>query len=106
MDVITGTIKNNIPTRIAFMVASQVDSRTIIDHAGAENLLGRGDMLYLGNGASQPVRLQGAFIDSELEQVTDFVRRQQPAQYLFDPHQLVKKKRRPSKRRTSCSHKC
>lgn len=91
VDVITGTIKNNIPTRIAFMVASQVDSRTIIDHAGAENLLGRGDMLYLGNGASQPVRLQGAFIDSELEQVTDFVRRQQPAQYLFDPHQLVKK---------------
>ncbi|WP_203624447.1 MULTISPECIES: DNA translocase FtsK [unclassified Lacticaseibacillus] len=91
VDVITGTIKNNIPTRIAFMVASQVDSRTIIDHAGAENLLGRGDMLYLGNGASQPIRLQGAFIDSELEQVTAFVRQQQPPQYLFDPHQLVKK---------------
>lgn len=91
VDVITGTIKNNIPTRIAFMVASQVDSRTIIDHAGAENLLGRGDMLYLGSGASQPMRLQGAFIDSELEQVTAFVRQQQPPQYLFDPHQLVKK---------------
>lgn len=91
VDVITGTIKNNIPTRIAFMVASQVDSRTIIDHAGAENLLGRGDMLYLGNGASQPVRLQGAFIDAELEAVTAFVRDQEPPQYLFDPHQLVKK---------------
>ncbi|KMO48285.1 cell division protein FtsK, partial [Lacticaseibacillus rhamnosus] len=59
VDVITGTIKNNIPTRIAFMTASQIDSRTIIDTAGAERLLGRGDMLYLGNGASQPIRLQG-----------------------------------------------
>ncbi|MFD1392758.1 DNA translocase FtsK [Lacticaseibacillus jixianensis] len=91
VDVITGTIKNNIPTRIAFMVASQVDSRTIIDHAGAESLLGRGDMLYLGNGASQPVRLQGTFIDPELEQITAFVREQEPPHYLFDPHQLVKK---------------
>ncbi len=59
VDVLTGTIKNNIPTRIAFMVSSQVDSRTILDNAGAERLLGRGDMLYLGNGSGQPTRLQG-----------------------------------------------
>ncbi|MCI1894867.1 MAG: hypothetical protein LKJ29_01085 [Lactobacillus sp.] len=91
VDVITGTIKNNIPTRIAFMVASQVDSRTIIDHAGAETLLGRGDMLFLGNGASQPIRLQGTFIDRELDAITDFVRSQQPPQYLFDPSRLVAK---------------
>lgn len=91
VDVITGTIKNNIPTRIAFMVASQVDSRTIIDHAGAETLLGRGDMLFLGNGASQPIRLQGTFIDRELDAITDFVRNQQPPQYLFDPSRLVAK---------------
>ena len=61
VDIITGTIKNNIPTRVAFMVSSQVDSRTIIDTAGAERLLGKGDMLYLGNGASQSARLQGTF---------------------------------------------
>ncbi|WP_338216269.1 DNA translocase FtsK [Lacticaseibacillus salsurivasis] len=91
VDVITGTIKNNIPTRIAFMVASQVDSRTIIDHAGAETLLGRGDMLFLGNGASQPIRLQGTFIDRELDAITDFVRNQQPPQYLFNPSRLVAK---------------
>ncbi|WP_461226397.1 DNA translocase FtsK [Lacticaseibacillus suihuaensis] len=89
VDVITGTIKNNIPTRIAFMVASQVDSRTIIDHNGAERLLGKGDMLYLGNGASQPIRLQGTFVDREIEAVVDFVKQQRAPQYLFLPDKLV-----------------
>ncbi|WP_225047008.1 DNA translocase FtsK [Lacticaseibacillus kribbianus] len=89
VDVITGTIKNNIPTRIAFMVASQVDSRTIIDHNGAERLLGKGDMLYLGNGASQPIRLQGTFVDREIESIVDFVKQQRAPQYLFQPDKLV-----------------
>lgn len=90
VDVITGTIKNNIPTRVAFMVSSQVDSRTIIDTAGAERLLGRGDMLYLGNGAGQPIRLQGTYIEDEVDDVTDFVRQQGRPQYAFDPSDLKK----------------
>ncbi|KRM72891.1 DNA translocase FtsK [Lacticaseibacillus brantae] len=89
VDVITGTIKNNIPTRLAFMVASQVDSRTIIDQNGAERLLGRGDMLFLGSGASQPIRLQGTFVDEEVTAVVDFVKRQQRVSYLFQPDKLV-----------------
>lgn len=89
VDIVTGTIKNNIPSRIAFMVSSQVDSRTILDTAGAERLLGRGDMLYLGNGASQPIRLQGAFVNNqELENVIDFVRQQGQPRYLFTPDSL------------------
>ncbi|MHA3066400.1 DNA translocase FtsK [Lacticaseibacillus saniviri] len=91
VDVITGTIKNNIPTRLAFMVASQVDSRTIIDQNGAESLLGRGDMLYLGSGASQPIRLQGTFVDTEVNQVVDFVKHERQVHYLFQPDKLVKK---------------
>ncbi|KRL04759.1 DNA translocase FtsK [Liquorilactobacillus oeni] len=90
VDVITGTIKNNIPTRIAFMVSSQVDSRTIIDTAGAERLLGRGDMLYLGNGASQPLRLQGTFVQDEVDKITEFVRSQGKPHYAFDPAGLKK----------------
>lgn len=85
VDVITGTIKNNIPTRIAFMTASQIDSRTIIDTAGAERLLGRGDMLYLGNGASQPIRLQGTFVDREIDAIVDYVKARRGPRYLFDP---------------------
>lgn len=88
VDIITGTIKNNIPTRIAFMVASQIDSRTILDTAGAERLLGRGDMLYLGNGASQPLRLQGTYIEDEVDSVTDFVRKNGQPKYAFDPEGL------------------
>lgn len=89
VDIVTGTIKNNIPSRIAFMVSSQVDSRTILDTAGAERLLGRGDMLYLGNGASQPIRLQGAFVNNgELEKVIDFVRQEGQPHYLFTPDSL------------------
>ncbi|MFP3441363.1 FtsK/SpoIIIE domain-containing protein, partial [Pantoea sp. SIMBA_133] len=62
VDVITGLIKANIPTRIAFSVSSQIDSRTILDTSGAEKLLGKGDMLCLENGSSKPVRLQGNFV--------------------------------------------
>ncbi len=91
VDVLTGTIKNNIPTRIAFMVSSQVDSRTILDNAGAERLLGRGDMLYLGNGSGQPARLQGTYIEDEVDAVTDFVRQQGKPKYAFDPDSLKKR---------------
>ncbi|MGG3889124.1 DNA translocase FtsK [Metabacillus fastidiosus] len=82
VDVITGVIKANIPSRIAFSVSSQTDSRTILDMGGAEKLLGRGDMLFLPVGASKPVRVQGAFLsDDEVEKVVDFVIAQQKAQY-------------------------
>ncbi|MFC6253834.1 DNA translocase FtsK [Secundilactobacillus hailunensis] len=91
VDIVTGTIKNNIPTRVAFMVSSQVDSRTIIDTSGAERLLGKGDMLFLGNGASQPVRLQGTYVDKEVDRVTDFVRTQGKPHYAFDPDGLLAK---------------
>ena len=82
VDVITGVIKANIPSRIAFSVSSQTDSRTILDGGGAEKLLGKGDMLFLPIGASKPTRIQGAFLsDDEVESVVDFVISQQKAQY-------------------------
>ena len=82
VDVITGIIKANIPSRIAFTVSSQVDSRTILDMAGAEKLLGRGDMLFLPVGESKPIRLQGAFVsDGEIEQVIETVKGSTPAVY-------------------------
>src|SRR5690606_11957170 len=82
VDVITGVIKANIPSRIAFAVSSATDSRTILDTGGAEKLLGRGDMLFLPVGASKPVRVQGAFLsDQEVEEVVEFVIGQQKAQY-------------------------
>lgn len=82
VDVITGVIKANIPSRIAFGVSSMADSRTILDMGGAEKLLGRGDMLYLPMGASKPVRVQGAFVsDKEVEEVVRFVKEQQEATY-------------------------
>lgn len=75
VDVITGLIKANIPSRIAFAVSSQIDSRTILDMAGAEKLLGMGDMLFYPTGASKPARIQGSFIsDGEVQAVVDFVR--------------------------------
>lgn len=76
VDVITGVIKANVPSRIAFAVSSQIDSRTILDMGGAEKLLGKGDMLFLPMGASKPTRIQGAFIsDKEVERVVEFVKR-------------------------------
>jgi len=77
VDVITGVIKANIPSRLSFAVSSQVDSRTILDMGGAEKLLGKGDMLYYPIGASKPVRAQGAFVsDKEVERVTAFLKAQ------------------------------
>lgn len=82
VDVITGVIKANIPSRIAFGVSSMADSRTILDMGGAEKLLGRGDMLSLPMGASKPIRVQGAFVsDKEVEDVVQFVKQQQEARY-------------------------
>ena len=92
VDVITGLIKSNIPTRIAFSVSSQVDSRTILDTQGAERLLGRGDMLYLGNGMSAPVRIQGTFVtDDEIEDVIAHVRSQGEPEYFFKEEELMKR---------------
>ena len=90
VDVITGLIKANIPTRIAFSVSSQIDSRTIIDINGAEKLLGRGDMLFLENGTSKPIRLQGNFVsDEEIERVVAHVRQQMEPSYLFQHDELL-----------------
>ncbi|WP_457793672.1 DNA translocase FtsK [Staphylococcus aureus] len=83
VDVITGIIKNNIPSRIAFAVSSQTDSRTIIGTGGAEKLLGKGDMLYVGNGDSSQTRIQGAFLsDQEVQDVVNYVVEQQQANYV------------------------
>lgn len=85
VDVITGVIKANIPSRIAFSVSSQTDSRTILDSGGAEKLLGRGDMLFIPVGASKPTRIQGAFLsDEEVEKVVGHCVEQQKAHYQDD----------------------
>ena len=82
VDVITGLIKANIPSRIAFTVASQIDSRTIIDAKGAEELIGRGDMLYLPVGASKPIRVQGAYVsEKDVMNVTEFLKKQSDGEY-------------------------
>ena len=82
VDVITGLIKANIPSRIAFAVSSQVDSRTILDGAGAEKLLGQGDMLFMPVGAPKPVRIQGTFVrDEEISRVLDFIKQSATVQY-------------------------
>lgn len=82
VDVITGLIKSNVPSRIAFAVSSGIDSRTILDTNGAEKLLGRGDMLYLPIDKNKPSRVQGAFIsDQDVENVVDYIKEQQPAEY-------------------------
>lgn len=81
-DVITGVVKANIPSRISFMVSSQIDSRTILDCTGAEKLLGKGDMLYLPGGENSPIRIQGCFIsDDEIRRVIEYVCNEQVAQY-------------------------
>ncbi|MFS0751134.1 DNA translocase FtsK [Oceanobacillus sp. 1P07AA] len=90
VDVITGLIKANIPTRIAFSVSSQVDSRTIIDSSGAEKLLGKGDMLFVENGAGKSVRLQGPFVsDDEIERVATYARSIAEPNYLFEQEELL-----------------
>ncbi|MGG3914970.1 DNA translocase FtsK [Rossellomorea vietnamensis] len=92
VDVITGLIKANVPTRVAFSVSSSVDSRTIIDGSGAERLLGKGDMLFLENGSSKPVRLQGTFVsDDEIDDIIRHVREQREPDYFFQQDELIKK---------------
>ena len=93
MDVITGVIKANIPSRIAFAVSSQIDSRTILDAAGAEKLLGNGDMLFLPVGASKPVRVQGTFVtDEEIGAVLSFIKSTSSTQY--DEEMIAEMERR------------
>lgn len=89
VDVITGLIKANIPTRIAFSVSSQVDSRTILDGGGAERLLGKGDMLLLENGSSKPIRIQGTFVtDDEIDRVVEFTKKSIRPDFLFEQTHL------------------
>ncbi len=88
VDVITGNIKANVPTRLAFAVFSQIDSRTILDQSGAERLLGRGDMLFLESGAT-PIRLQGNYVsDDEIDRVTEMIKNQRKPSYLFSKEDL------------------
>ena len=88
-DVITGVVKANIPSRIAFAVASNIDSRTILDMSGAEKLLGKGDMLYLPMGENVPIRIQGCFIsDDEIKSIIDYVCKEQVAHYNEDMQNL------------------
>jgi S-DNA-T family DNA segregation ATPase FtsK/SpoIIIE len=85
VDVLTGLIKANVPTRISFQVSSRIDSRTIIDQGGAEALLGNGDMLFLPSGTSIPIRAHGAFVDDhEVHQVVEFLKKTGPTNYLDD----------------------
>jgi S-DNA-T family DNA segregation ATPase FtsK/SpoIIIE len=90
-DVIKGTIKSNIPTRIAFSVASYIDSQTILDSAGAEKLIGKGDMLLMAHGKNKQ-RLQGAYVnDDDINRITAYIRQQRPANYLFTAEELMEK---------------
>jgi len=103
VNVITGIIKANFPTRIAFQVSSKVDSRTIIDMNGAETLLGRGDMLFYHAGAPKPIRIQGAFVsEDEVEALTDFIREEQKAIYVKEDFEIrvqEKKEQAPAESR-------
>ncbi|WNB93113.1 DNA translocase FtsK [Bacillus sp. NEB1478] len=90
VDVITGLIKANVPTRTAFAVSSAIDSRTILDMSGAERLLGRGDMLFMENGSNKAVRIQGTFVsDEEIEEVTRYVKEEYKTDYLFTREELI-----------------
>src|SRR5947199_2108752 len=90
VDVITGTIKANIASRIAFTVSSQIDSRTILDQKGAESLIGRGDMLFLPIDASKPLRVQGCYVsEKEIESICSFWRTQEGPQYVIDPKEFA-----------------
>ena len=85
VNVITGIIKANIPTRIAFSVASQIDSRTMIDHGGAEKLLGNGDMLFVPSGINKPMRVQGAWVsDEEVHAVVSYIKERSATAYDAD----------------------
>ena len=98
VDVITGIIKANIPSRIAFSVSSQVDSRTILDSAGAEKLLGKGDMLFYPSGAPKPVRIQGAFIsDKEVENIVKFLKKDGETEYDAGIIESIEKSGEPEK---------
>ncbi len=105
VDVVTGVIKANIPTRIAFAVSSQVDSRTIIDMAGAEKLLGRGDMLFNPMGATKPNRLQGCFVsDEEVEAVVEYIKGDHSSDYDEDVmHEIERQAAVEKKQRTGLS---
>ena len=97
-EVITGLIKANIPSRIAFAVGSGIDSRTILDQIGAEKLLGKGDMFFLPIGMNSPIRIQGSFItDEEIEKIINFTKNQQEASYVDDFIKLEEEKEEPSK---------
>ena len=98
VDVITGLIKANIPSRIAFAVSLQIDSRTILDAGGAEKLLGRGDMLFMPVGASKPVRIQGAYVrDEEISDVLNFIKKHSSADYSEEMIQEMDKRAVPEK---------
>jgi S-DNA-T family DNA segregation ATPase FtsK/SpoIIIE len=96
VDVITGIIKANIPSRIAFTVSSQVDSRTILDMAGAEKLLGKGDMLFFPVGESKPIRIQGSYVsDKEIESVVDFIKSNNTERYNEEIIEKIESKNNP-----------
>ena len=98
VDVITGIIKANIPSRIAFAVSSQVDSRTILDMVGAEKLLGKGDMLFYPSGASKPTRIQGAFVsDKEVENIVEFLKAGHETTYNEDILESIEKANKSDK---------
>ena len=98
VDVITGLIKANVPSRIAFAVSSQVDSRTILDSVGAEKLLGKGDMLFFPAGAPKPSRVQGAFVsDDEVEKIVDFIKSNGTATYSEDILESIEKSNKTDK---------
>ena len=95
VDVVTGLIKANMPSRIAFTVASQADSRVVLDTGGAEKLVGHGDMLFLPAGSSKPMRVQGAYVsEREIAAVTAFIKRQMPAEYCAEILEEVGSERR------------
>ena len=103
VDVITGVIKANIPARIAFQVASRVDSRTILDAMGADKLLGKGDMLYLPPGSAKLIRAQGALItDKELQDIVDFIAKQAKPSYELDIHQQLSKPANDFENESAC----
>ena len=98
VDVITGLIKANVPSRIAFAVKSQIDSRTILDSGGAEKLIGRGDMLFSPIGTTKPIRVQGCFVeDTEIERVIDFIKKNKVVEYDKDVLDEIEKNAVPDK---------